>query len=71
MNLPGIEFSESNSRYYPLGDFCSYIVGYAKSYEDQSIKKMVGEMGLELSYDKTLKGKMDTRYIKQMPMAML
>ena len=34
LNLPGIEFSESNSRYYPLGDFCSYIVGYAKSYED-------------------------------------
>jgi penicillin-binding protein 2B len=57
LNLSGIEFSESNSRYYPLGDFCSYIVGYAKSYEDQSIKKMVGEMGLELSYDKTLKGK--------------
>ena len=49
-------FVESNSRYYPLGDFCSY-VGYAKSYNDQSVKKMVGEMGLELSYDKQLKGK--------------
>ena len=56
-NLTGIEFVESNSRYYPLGDFCSYVVGYAKSYNDQSVKKMVGEMGLELSYDKQLKGK--------------
>ena len=40
-----------------MGDFCSYVVGYAKSYNDQSVKKMVGEMGLELSYDKQLKGK--------------
>lgn len=57
LNLPGIEFVESNARYYPLGDFCSYIVGYAKNYDDSSVKKMVGEMGLELAYDKELKGK--------------
>lgn len=54
-----------------MGDFCSYVVGYAKSYNDQSVKKMVGEMGLELSYDKQLKGKMATRFIKQMLMDML
>lgn len=57
LNLPGIEFVESNARYYPLGDFCSYVVGYAKNYDDSSVKKMVGEMGLELVYDKELKGK--------------
>lgn len=57
LNLPGIEFVESDARYYPLGDFCSYVVGYAKSYDDNSVKKMVGEMGLELAYDKELKGK--------------
>lgn len=57
LNLPGIEFVESNARYYPLGDFCSYVVGYAKNYDDSSVKKMVGEMGLELAYDKELKGK--------------
>lgn len=56
-NLTGIEFTESDARYYPYGDFCSYLVGYAKGYEDKSVKKMVGEMGLELAYDKTLKGK--------------
>ncbi|RHM60606.1 MULTISPECIES: penicillin-binding protein [Coprobacillaceae] len=56
LHLNGIEFEESDSRYYPLGDFCSYVVGYAKNYEDNSIKKMVGEMGLELVYDKSLKG---------------
>lgn len=57
LKLPGIEFVESDARYYPLGDFCSYVVGYAKSYDDNSVKKMVGEMGLELAYDKELKGK--------------
>lgn len=57
LKLTGIEFEESDSRYYPLNDFCSYVVGYAKSYEENSVKKMVGEMGLELVYDESLKGK--------------
>ncbi len=56
LNLSGLEFQESNSRNYPYGDFCSYIIGYAKSYEEDSVKKLVGEMGLEAIYDDTLAG---------------
>lgn len=56
LNLTGLEFIESNSRYYPMGDFASYIIGYAKSYEENSVQKIVGEMGLELKYEKDLSG---------------
>lgn len=31
LNLPGIEFEENYKRYYPNGDFASYITGYAKN----------------------------------------
>ena len=31
LNLPGIEFEENYRRYYPNGEFASYIIGYAKS----------------------------------------
>lgn len=55
-NLPGLEFIENNSRNYPYGDFCSYIIGYAKGKETDGVKGLVGEMGLEAIYDKTLAG---------------
>jgi len=32
LGLDGIDFIENTKRYYPNGDFASYIVGYAKSY---------------------------------------
>ena len=32
LDLPGISFSETVQRYYPNGNFASYIVGYAKQY---------------------------------------
>lgn len=32
LNLPGISFTETVKRYYPNGDFASYIIGYAKQY---------------------------------------
>ncbi|MBO5095302.1 MAG: penicillin-binding protein [Bacilli bacterium] len=31
LNLPGIEFEENYKRYYPNGEFASYIIGYAKN----------------------------------------
>jgi len=31
LGLSGIGFSESQKRYYPNGDFASYVVGYAKT----------------------------------------
>jgi penicillin-binding protein 2B len=53
LNLPGIDFIEDQKRYYPNGDFASYIIGYAKKNDDGSI---VGEMGIEGKYDDILKG---------------
>ncbi len=44
LNLPGISFTETVKRYYPNGNFASYIVGYAKQYTRINLK--VGE-----SYD--------------------
>lgn len=53
LNLPGIDFIKSVKRYYPNRDFLSYTLGYAKTNDDGSI---VGEMGLELEFDKELTG---------------
>ncbi len=58
LNLPGLDFIESFRRYYPKGDFASYVVGYAKENEEDEI---TGEMGIEKYYDKLLKGKNGTR----------
>ena len=53
LNLPGIDFIESQKRYYPKGNFLSYTLGYAKLNEDGSIK---GEMGIESLYNDELTG---------------
>lgn len=54
LNLPGIDFVPSYKRYYPNGDYLSYVLGYAKTNNDHII---VGEMGLESYYNKQLTGK--------------
>lgn len=56
-NLPGLEFIEQDSRNYPMGDFASYIVGYAQNVEEDNIQHVVGKMGFELVYNKELSGK--------------
>lgn len=65
LNLPGIDFIEEQKRYYPNGDFASYVVGYAKKKEvksyddyDQEVTKteIVGELGIESKYNDLLKG---------------
>ena len=38
LDLPGISFIETVKRYYPNGNFASYIVGYAKQYTRINIK---------------------------------
>ena len=55
LELPGIDFIESYKRYYPKGQFASYVIGYAKNEndEDSTIK---GEMGIEKQYDAILRG---------------
>lgn len=53
LELPGIEFIQTRKRFYPNGDFLSYVIGYAKSKDDGSI---VGEMGIESYYNERLSG---------------
>ncbi len=52
-NLPGIEFTDSITRSYPLGTFASNLIGFAQSDETGST---VGRMGLEYYLDEYLKG---------------
>ncbi|MBQ9072230.1 MAG: penicillin-binding protein [Bacilli bacterium] len=39
LDLPGIDFTETVKRYYPNGDFASYVIGYAKQYTRINIKE--------------------------------
>lgn len=53
LNLDGIDFIESQKRYYPKGDFLSYTLGYAKS---DSTGKISGELGVEALFNDELTG---------------
>ena len=53
LNLPGLGFIESFKRYYPKGNFASYIIGYTKTDDEGTTK---GEMGIEKQYNDILKG---------------
>lgn len=53
LNLDGIDFIETQKRYYPKGRFLSYTLGYAKASEDGKIN---GEMGIESLYNDLLTG---------------
>jgi penicillin-binding protein 2B len=54
LKLPGIDFVESQKRYYSNNDFLSYVIGYAKTNDNNQIN---GELGLESYYNDLLKGK--------------
>lgn len=65
LELSGIDFIEEQKRYYPNGDFASYVIGYAKEKETKSYddydklvtkKEIVGELGIESKYNDLLKG---------------
>lgn len=53
LELPGIGFSKTLSRYYPLNHFASYLIGFV----NQENSKTVGMMGIEASYNTLLAGK--------------
>ena len=53
LNLPGIDFIETQKRYYPKGNYLSYTLGYAKQESDG---KITGEMGIEALYNTELTG---------------
>ncbi len=49
LNLPGVYLGEDSKRYYPFGNYLSHVLGFT-GIDNQ------GLMGLELFYDKQLKG---------------
>ncbi len=53
LDLPGIDFLQSTKRYYPYGNYASYLLGYAKADDEGEIQ---GEMGIEQYFNDTLKG---------------
>ena len=58
LNLPGIDFIASTKRYYPNGDFASYIVGYTVNEEDSDNNTWkVGQLGIEEYYNENLTGR--------------
>ena len=64
LNLPGLDFEESFKRYYPKGQFASYILGYAKA-ESEENPVIKGEMGIESNMMLFLKEKMGMLLIKR------
>ena len=60
LGLDGLGFTEDYKRYYPNGNFASYIIGYAKTNEKVSegktLKSIDGELGIEAKFDDILKG---------------
>ena len=53
LDLPGIDFIATSKRYYPYGDFASYLIGYAKLNKNN---KYVGELGIEKYFNDLLTG---------------
>ena len=57
LNLPGIDFVKSSKRYYPNGDFASYMIGYTVNKESENGEKnTVGELGIEEYFNDELTG---------------
>ena len=61
LNLPGIDFIETQKRNYPYGRFLAYTLGYAKVNktvnDDGTVEdKIVGELGIESKFNKELSG---------------
>jgi len=55
LELPGIEFVEATSRYYPQGKMLANLIGY--SLYDDAKTGLAGQMGVERLYDNELSGK--------------
>ena len=58
LNLQGIDFIKDIKRYYPNGDFASYILGYTVNKEIDGNNRIVGELGIEEYYNDELSGKL-------------
>ena len=57
LGLQGIDFTRDVKRYYPNGDFASYLLGYTVMKDDEDGNKWItGEMGIEEYFNEQLKG---------------
>ncbi len=56
LDLPGIDFIQSQKRTYSTGSFASYIIGYAKKPNGNEDGEIIGELGIEAYYNKELSG---------------
>ena len=51
LNLQGIDFIRNIKRYYPNGDFASYLLGYTVNKEDKEGNNLItGELGIEEAF---------------------
>ncbi|MBM7647223.1 penicillin-binding protein 2B [Bacillus ectoiniformans] len=59
--LPGIIFIRDSKRFYPNGKFASHLIGFTQKLEEKKDGKVIhetkGQMGIEKTYEKYLKGK--------------
>ncbi len=55
LNIKGIDFTEEPKRYYPNGSLASHVLGFTMKYAEPG-EGLKGQEGLELYYDKYLKG---------------
>jgi len=55
LSIKGVYFTEEPKRYYPNGDLASHVLGFTMKYADPG-EGLKGQEGLELYYDKYLKG---------------
>ncbi len=61
LNLPGIDFIETQQRSYPYNSLASYVLGYTKkeNVKDENgdmVEELVGEMGIEKYFNDELTG---------------
>ena len=63
LKLPGIDFIKSTKRYYPNGDFASYLLGYTKVKADEDGNEWIvsDNLGIEETYNDVLTG--ETGYL--------
>ncbi|SES70099.1 penicillin-binding protein [Salinibacillus kushneri] len=76
MEIPGVFYQDQVGRYYPLGEAATHLVGYVgeitaeelEEYKDEgySNQDQIGKRGLELLYEKELRGEPGAEiYIKK------
>lgn len=72
--FPGVEVAAQLSRYYPLGEGASHIIGYVSRIDDEDVKGLdavnyagtnqIGKVGLEKRYEDVLHGKVGYQSIE-------